>query len=93
MNSVYLEFNKVLARIGVERPGTGFYSLRHVFRTVADELPDRPAVDMVMGHEDTRDMRTHYVATISDDRLKVVSKHLHKWLFGEKVESETTGSV
>jgi integrase len=47
------------------RKGLGFYTLRHTFRTVADEAKDQPAVDFIMGHE-VPHMSSVYRETISD---------------------------
>ncbi|MBN2130209.1 MAG: tyrosine-type recombinase/integrase [Sedimentisphaerales bacterium] len=82
VNSVYLEFNKILQKIGIDRSGCGFYGLRHTFRSVADSHPDVHAVNTVMGHEDGRSMRTHYVRSIDDSRLVAVAEHVHRWLYG-----------
>jgi integrase len=62
------------------RKGLGFYTLRHTFRTVADETKDQPAVDLIMGHEDEH-ISTHYRERISDERLKAVTDHVRAWLF------------
>jgi integrase len=45
----------------------GFYTLRHVFRTVADETKDQPVVDSIMGHESGH-MSTVCRETIADER-------------------------
>jgi integrase len=74
------ELARLLKRLGINgRKGLGFYTLRHVFRTVADESKDQPAVDFIMGHESTH-MSTVYRERISDARLKAVSDHVHAWL-------------
>jgi hypothetical protein len=41
---------KLLLDLGLHRPGLGFYSLRHVFLTIAEESRDHIAVAHVMGH-------------------------------------------
>jgi integrase len=71
-DSVANEFEKILDAVGIERPGRGFYWLRHTFRTVADAVGDRPAIDKIMGHEDASDMRNAYVEKIDDGRLRKV---------------------
>jgi integrase len=57
-----------------------FYTLRHTFRTVADEAKDQPAIDHIMGHESTH-MSTQYREKISDDRLRAVTDYVRAWLF------------
>jgi integrase len=76
------EMAKLLKKLGINgRKGLGFYTLRHVFRTVADETKDQPAVDHVMGHESPH-MSSVCRETISDARLKAVADHIRAWLFG-----------
>jgi integrase len=75
---------KLLRKLDINgRKGLGFYTLRHTFRTVADEAKDQPAADYIMGHE-VPHMSAVYRETISDARLKAVTDHVHAWLFGEK---------
>ena len=64
-----------------------YYTLRHSFRTVADEARDQPAVDHIMGHESTH-MSTTYRETISDARLKAVSDYVHGWLFAPEKSTQ-----
>lgn len=78
-DAVGLQFGRLIRATKTYRPGRSFYGLRHSFRTVADELGDRRAVDRVMGHENGGDIATHYVERISDDRLKKVSEHVRRW--------------
>jgi hypothetical protein len=48
---------------------------------VADEARDQPAADFSMGHESPH-MSTVYREKISDERLRAVADHVHRWLFG-----------
>ena len=89
-NPIAKEMAKLLRTLKITgRIGLGFYTLRHVFRTVADAAKDQPACDFVMGHEGAH-MSTVYRETISDDRLQAVSNFVRTWLFAEpkaKVEA------
>jgi integrase len=76
-----IKFGKLLRATGINgRKGLGFYTLRHTFRTVADEARDQPAADYNMGHE-VPHMSSVYRERISDERLKAVSDHVRAWLF------------
>jgi integrase len=76
------ELAKLLRKLGINgRKGLGFYTLRHTFRTVADEAKDQPAADYIMGHE-VPHMSSVYRETISDERLRAVAEHVRAWLFG-----------
>ena len=74
-DAVGLQFSKLRKKCGIEADGRGYYSLRHTFRTIADELPDSVAIDRVMGHE-TPGIATHYRERIDDKRLRAVANHV-----------------
>jgi integrase len=75
------ETSKLLKKLVINgRNGLGFYTLRHVFRTVADEAKDQPATDFIMGHE-TPHMSSVYREVISDARLRAVTDYVRGWLF------------
>jgi integrase len=67
-----------------------FYTLRHTFRTVADEAKDQPAADYIMGHE-VPHMSSVYRETISDERLKAVAEHVRYWLYPEQAAPAPQG--
>ncbi len=80
-NPVSKEMRKLLDALGIHnKKGLGFYTLRHTFRTVADEAKDQPAADFIMGHE-VAHVSSVYRETISDARLKAVTDHVRAWLF------------
>jgi len=77
---------KILKTLNISgRKGLGFYTLRHTFRTVADESKDQPAADFIMGHE-VPHMSTVYRETISDARLRAVADHVRSWLYNHRIE-------
>jgi integrase len=83
------EMGKLLNALGINgRKGLGFYTLRHTFRTMADESKDQPAVDFIMGHESPH-MSSVYRETISDARLQTVVKVVRDWLFAKPDEPAT----
>jgi integrase len=82
------EVGKLLRKLGINsRKGLGFYTLRHTFRTLADEARDQPAADYIMGHE-VAHMSSVYRETISDERLKAVTDHVRSWLFGNQADDQ-----
>jgi integrase len=87
-NTLSKETKKLLKALDINgRKGLGFYTLRHVFRTVADEARDQPAADFIMGHE-VAHMSSVYRETISDVRLRAVTDHVRGWLFGVAADVE-----
>ncbi|QJX00308.1 tyrosine-type recombinase/integrase [Frigoriglobus tundricola] len=73
-------FTALLKAKGLHRKGVGFYTLRHVFETIAGEAKDQVAVDHIMGHTDPS-IAGQYRERISDDRLRAVTDHVRAWLF------------
>jgi len=87
-NPIAKEMSKLLRTLKITgRVGLGFYTLRHVFRTVADAAKDQPACDFVMGHEGPH-MSVVYRETISDERLYAVANFVRAWLFAESDASK-----
>jgi integrase len=81
VDNITIQFTLLLNRLDMHRPGLGFYTLRHVFRTVADAARDPVAIDLIMGHTDPS-MAAHYRERVDDVRLAAVAEHVRKWLFG-----------
>jgi integrase len=87
------ETKKLLKRLGINgRHRLGFYTLRHTFRTIADEAKDQPAADYIMGHE-VAQMSSVYRETISDARLKAVTDHVRGWLYSPPKPSGEAGKT
>jgi integrase len=78
LDAVAFAFAKLSKRAGVTVPG-GFYTLRHTFRTVADEVKDQPAAMLIMGHHDTS-INGYYREQVSDERLRAVTDYVRSWL-------------
>jgi integrase len=84
------ETAKLLKELPINgRQGLGFYTLRHTFRTVADEARDQPAADYMMGHE-VQHTSSVYREAISDERLRAVSEHVRTWLFAATATRNAT---
>jgi integrase len=81
-NPVSVAARDVMKAVGVHHEGIGFYTLRHVFRTVADAARDPVAIDLIMGHTDPS-MGGRYRERIEDRRLRAVAEHVRQWLFDE----------
>ncbi len=80
---VYLEFRKLLDKLGLRRRGVAFYALRHSFATVGGDSRDQIAVNFVMGHSDPS-MASNYRQSIEDERLRDVTDFVRSWLFVKK---------
>jgi integrase len=90
-DNVSVHFTNLMQTLGLHRDGIGFYTLRHVFRTIADEARDPVAIDLIMGHSDPS-MGGHYRERVEDSRLRAVAEHVRQWLFGPAPDA-TTGPV
>ena len=86
-NAIWPKFNALVTRLGLQKPRRGFYSLRHVFETVAGGSKDQIAVDAIMGHV-TPGEGTTYRESIDDSRLQAVVDYVRRWLFGESVDQD-----
>ena len=85
------ELRKLLDDLGLHRPGLNFYALRHIHRTIADEVKDQPACDSIMGHTDNS-MAGRYRERINDERLLAVTNHVRSWLFPKPIKHHKPGN-
>lgn len=76
------EFTKTLKALGLHVEKRGFYTLRHVFRTVSDSSLDLAAIKQIMGHASDTNVSGLYLHGVDDDRLRRVAEHVRSWLFG-----------
>ena len=84
LNSLSQAYGKVLHALGVNgNSGRNFYTLRRQFEIVAGESRDQVAVDAVMGHVDDSMGAVYRQNVIGDDRLRDVTNHVRRWLFGD----------
>ncbi len=83
-NPVSVNVRDLMKTLGIHHNGIGFATLRHVFRTIADETRDPTAINLVMGHSDPS-MGAVYRERIDDARLVAVTEHVRKWLFEKSV--------
>jgi len=91
-NPVAKEFAKLAKSFGIRQPGATFYSLRHVFRTVASGARDLEATRAIMGHVNEH-VEDAYIERIDDDRLEAVADHVRAWLYARPVEHPQSQSV
>ena len=87
VDTISNRFRLLLGRLGLKRKGVGFYTLRHTFRTWADEVRDQHAIHRIMGHT-IPGMSGFYVEEISLDRLRAVVNHVRSKLFGTAETSQ-----
>lgn len=74
-------FRELLDKLEIRQPGRSFYTLRHVFETIAGDSGDQVATNFVMGHVDNS-MASDYREDVFDHRLEAIANHVHAWLYG-----------
>jgi integrase len=80
------KFTKLCQRLQLYKPGRGFYSLRHVCKTVGEESGDKVASDYILGHAPpSDDMADVYRERMTSKRLYHVVKHIRQWLKPQKL--------
>ena len=73
----------------IRRKGVGLYALRHTCQTIGDGACDPVATRAIMGHAEAgNDMSAVYREGVDDTRLKAVTDHVRRWLFGQDVGAE-----
>lgn len=73
------QFAKLLVSCGLKRPGLNFYALRHTLVTIGEEVADKPALSLMLGHADSS-MAAEYRERINTDRLDEIGDHIMLWL-------------
>jgi len=92
VDTVGEQFEILLRKLNLKRKGIGFYTLRHTFRTWADEVRDQHAIHRIMGHT-IPGMSGIYIEEISLDRLRAVVNHVRSKLLGSAETAKTAASV
>lgn len=77
IDKLHARFVSLLKSLRLKRPEIGFYTLRHTFRTWADETHDQHAIHRIMGHA-IPGMSGIYVQEIELDRPRAVSGHVRE---------------
>lgn len=77
-------FRRRMNQGGMLREGRGFYGLRRSFETIGSETGHQVAVDHIMGHAPSSgDMSAIYRQHVGEEPLRLVTDHVHRWLYGE----------
>jgi integrase len=83
-------FDELLAAKKLKRRGIGFYTLRHTFRTWADETNDQHAIHLIMGHA-IPGMSDIYVEEVGIERLRMVVDHVRSKLWPRRRRAASAG--
>ncbi len=78
---IVLNFGRLKKTVGIDKRGTGFYSLRHVCATIGGDAGDQPAINYILGHMDAS-IQNQYREGIAQDRVRKVCELIRNWLYG-----------
>ena len=88
------EFEKLAVAAGMTKDEADFYDLRRTCISIGIQCKDDDAVRTIVGHKrhskDT--IGVYNRLKVDDERLLVVSNHVHDWLFPETVKGKATPS-
>lgn len=89
------EFEKLAIKAGMTGDEADFYDLRRTCASIGLQVGDDDAVRTIMGHKrSAKDMLGVYNRLqVSDDRLKAVTDHIHRWLFSAATSAPVSGVV
>ena len=84
------EFEKLAILAGMTQEEADYYDLRRTCLSIGVQCNDDDAVRTIMGHKrHSKDMIGVYNRLqVSDERLLIVSNHIHNWLFPETVKGK-----
>jgi integrase len=91
LDALSQRFGRLLRAIGINGH-RNFYTLRHVFETVAGDTKDQVAVDAIMGQVDSS-TGAQYRERIGDERLRAVVEHVRGWLFQNSTQKQTPAQI
>jgi integrase len=82
-------FVRSMGAYGALRAGAGIGSLRHVYGTVVDLVPDQAMIDLTMGHTNkSLQKRVYSQFNLNElSRLKVIADTVRHWLFYGRTEA------
>ena len=82
VDSIALEFGKLLRKLVLKRKGLNFYCLRSVLETIGGDGGDQACVDALMGHvAKADDMAAIYRKRLNDSRRLAVVELVRLWLW------------
>ena len=88
------EFEKLAVKVGMTREEADFYDLRRTCASIGLQVNDDEAMRTILGHKRlSADMLGVYNRLqVGDERLLLVTRHIHDWLFKSEVSTSASES-
>jgi site-specific recombinase XerD len=92
--AVGFEFEKLAVKVGMTREEADFYDLRRTCASIGLQVNDDEAMRTILGHKRlSADMLGVYNRLqVGDERLLLVTRHIHDWLFKSEVSTSALES-